>query len=212
MHSDLLERGRIAREAIDVPAFPLASIRAAVAHPVPAAPRRRSLVAAIAASVSIVAIAAAAEIVQQAHIILPASGGIVISSDAKSSSRWIHTNAEVRDAAARLDFPATIPVGLPVGTRPIRLTTAGSSLLAIDYNLPGAQRRSHHMLWIFLANPSSMAALHASSAGSRPLYRLRMNEDMQFFRAGAEQVIIVSNGLTLSEFAAIKRAMERAAQ
>ncbi len=211
MHSDLLERSRIAREAIDVPAFPLASIRAAVARPAPAPARRRSIVAAIVASVSIVAIAAAAEVVQQTRIHFLRQGGLVVSSPDMRSAHDIHSTGEIRAAAARLGFKATIPTGLPDGTIPVRLNTGGKSYLAIDYDLPGIARRSHHMLWIFLADPQTISSQNVSHTSSGRVMRLKMNNEMQTFRAGAEQVIIVSNGLTWSEFAAIKRAMQREA-
>lgn len=211
MHADLLERCRAAREHIEVPPFPLTSIRTAAARATKPAPRRRTLAAAVLTSLSIVSIAAAAEVLVQTHIHFPPAGGMVISSDAKPSSRAIHSEAEIREAAEHLDFPAILPSGLPEGTQPVRLTTAGSDLLAIDYDLPGVQRRSHHMLWVFLANPSTMAGLKAPYASSSPLYRLHMKDDVALFRAGAEQVIMVSNGLTATEFAAIKRSMEQEA-
>ncbi len=131
---------------------------------------------------------------------------MVISSSVKTSSRPIHSEAEIRDAAEHLDFRAILPSGLPEGTKPIRLYTAGTSLLAVTYDLPGAERRSHHLLWIFLANPNTMASPYSRPAA----YQLRTGHamSMDLWRTGPEAVIVVSNGLTASELARIKRAMQ----
>src|SRR6185437_10612060 len=204
MQSDLLERCRAARESIQVPPFPSTRIRLAADRPRQIL-RRRSFAAACIAGLSAFAIAAAA-VWQQTHISFTHSGGIVIRSDAHSGSRPIHSEAEIRAAAAHLNFRAILPQGLPAGTKPIRLFTSGSDVLAITYNLPGAYRRSHHMLWIFLANPSTLSGKIPSA---NP-YRLRTfgpTMSSAHWRAGPEEVIVVSNGLTLAELAALRRAM-----
>jgi hypothetical protein len=204
MHSELLERFRIARNNIVVPTFPLSSIRLA-AQSAPHHRARGPIAAAIAVSLFAAGIAAAT-VMLQTHITFTPSGGMLIKSDAKSGSRPIHSEAEVREAARHLNFPAILPAGLPEGTEPIRLFTSGSDLIAVTYNLPGAQRRSHHLLWIFLANPAAMSPWKAPRAA----YQLRTGRMTQaHWRAGSEEVIVVSNGLTPQELAAIKRAMIR---
>lgn len=206
MHSDLLERCREAREHIGVPAFPASSIRAAAGRKPQPILRRRSVAAVLAATLSLAAIAAAAEMAQQTHVRFTPSGGMVLSSDAKSGSRPIHSTAEIQQAARRLAFPAVLPAGLPAGTQPVRLFTSGRDLIAITYNLPGIERRSHHFLWVFLTDPKALT--NAPPSGAR--YKLRTGGRLSqaHWRVGAEEVIVVSNGLTAQELAAMKRAMQ----
>jgi hypothetical protein len=206
MQFDLLEQCRAARESIQVPPFPLAQIRRAADRPIPIL-RRRSAVAAAIAGFSAFAIAAAA-VWQQSHIVFTPSGGMVIRSDAHSGSRPIHSDAEVRDAASHLNFHAVLPKGLPPGTTPIRLFTSGRDVLAITYNLPGAYRRSHHLLWIFLANPSTLSGkFPAAKTYKDRTFGRTMSQ--AHWRVGHEEVIVVSNGLTAAELATLKRAMEQ---
>jgi len=209
MHYDLLERCREARERMEAPAFPLEAIRAAIRCSSQPTPRRRSISAAIIASFSILAVAAAAEVLQQTHVQFTPSGGMVISSNAKMGSRPIHTYAEIQEAARRLDFPAVLPTGLPTGTKPIRLFTAGTSMLAVTYDLAGAQRQSH-LLWIFLTNRATMSGPAQRFQGR---YKLQAGERMllRAWHVGKEAVLVVSNGLRDQEFGAIKRAMEHEA-
>jgi hypothetical protein len=206
MHSDLLERGRALRDLIEAPAFPLAAIRAAAARPAARAPRRRTFVAVVLAGFSIAAIAAAAEVVQRAHLVFVPSGGMIVSSATKLSSREIHTDADIREAAKHLDFQAVLPAGLPDGAQPIKLDMAGTSLLTITYALPVSQDGSRHKVWIFLANPL------VTSPSGVPLarYHARNGYPSEVWRVGQEQVIVVSDGMAKPGFAAIKDAMERA--
>lgn len=206
MHSDLLERAQIARENIHVAPFPLDAIRAATSRSAQRPHWRRWPMVALVASLSLVAMGAAGEVVSQTHVHFTPTGGMVIASDAKTGSRPISSTSEVREAAAHLNFAAVLPAGLPDGTTPVRLYTSGSDLMAVTYNLPGAWRASHHLLWIFLANPQTLGSqeLHA------PAYQLRPDSRMlrAQWRAGAEEVIVVSNGLTQTELQTIKRAMK----
>lgn len=208
MHFDLLERCREVREHIAVPPFPSSSIRAAAEPGPQSLLRRRSIAAALAATLSVAAIAAAAEIAQQSHIRFTPSGGIVLSSDAKSGSRPISSDAEIREAAQHLDFQAILPEGLPAGTKPIRLFTSGRDLIGITYTLPGSERRSHHFLWVFLTDPKTL-----TNAPPATRYNLRTGDRMSqaHWRVGPEEVIVVSNGLTAQELAAMKSAMQQSA-
>lgn len=206
MHSDLLERARVARENINVARFPLDGIRAAMSRTEQRRPRWRLPLTALVTCLSIVAMAAAAEVVTQTHVHFMPTGGMVISSGAKSGSRSIGSDSEVRKAATHLNFEAVLPAGLPDGTKPIRLYTSGSDLMAITYDLPGTWRSSHHLLWIFLANPQTIS----SQTISAPRYQLRPDGHMSEarWRIGAEEVIVVSNGLTAAELEAIEHAMK----
>jgi hypothetical protein len=210
MHSDLLERAQAARERIGVPAFPVASIRSAAARAPKPAPRRRTLLAAILAGFSVVAIATAAEVLQT-HIKFTPGGGMVISSVGKGATTLNPTDDEIREAAARLDFHAIVPSGLPEGTVAKQLQ-GGSSAMDIRYDLPGAERASHHMLYIFLANPATISGKApglASPRSNRTTFAALTRAEL--FRVGDEQVIVVSNGLTAPELASIKASMQAAA-
>lgn len=211
MHSDLSERCRIARENMNIPPFPSLSIRTAVERAGRPAPRRYSFGVALLAGVSAITIAAAAAVLQHTRVHFSPLGGLVISSVDKMVSRPVHTNAEIRQAAEHLDFQAILPEGLPDGTMPVRLLAVDKSLLVITYNLPGIQRGSHHWLSIVIANPTTMSASTASIAAR---YGLRSGKNMSraHWRVGREDVITLSNGLTLPELARIKQAMEQAAQ
>jgi hypothetical protein len=206
MHADLLETSRQVRERIEAPPFPLAAIRAATVRTETRSSGRRSVVAIVLAGFSIAAIAAAAEVTHQSHLTVLPSGGIVVAAgNAKLSSREIHTEAEIREAAKQLDFQATLPSGLPEGATPTKLDMGGTNLLVITYALPSSQSGRGDKLWIFLANPATISQADAAR------YRSRNGYASERWRVGAEQVIVVSNGLKSADFAAIKDAMERAA-
>lgn len=207
MLSDLTHLAREARESIEIPPFPAYAIRTAAQHQ-PRVPRRRSAAATALAVLSLAGIAAAAAL-HGTHLTFTHSGGLVIASNVQNGSVAIHDDAPVRAAAQKLDFTAILPAGLPKGTKPAQLYTAGRSLMAVTYDLPGAQRASHHLLWIFLADP----AIVSGSPSRAPKYGWRTGKSMiaSHWRIGPEEVIVVSNGLTQSERAAIKSAMEREA-
>jgi hypothetical protein len=211
MHSELSERCRLTRELISVPPFPLASIRSGAQHPTRPPARRRPFIAIALASLSIVTIAAAAEITHRAHIQFTPTGGIIIQADPKTKvfGGPIHSDKEIREAATRLNFAPILPEGLPDGTKPIRVAVFGPDLLAITYDLPGAQRRTHHMLWISIANPTTMAKASAPDV-HKTVREMRMSQT--HWRVGPEEVIVVSNGATDAEIATIKRAMQRTAR
>lgn len=205
MHFDLHERCMAARSEITVPSFPSDAILAGANRVSQPRAKRRTGPAIAAVALSLIAAAAAAELAQQTHVRFTRSGGFVIKSDGMSASRTIHSEADIRQAAARLNFKAILPAGLPPGTQPVRLFTSGNDLLAVTYDLPGAERRSHHFLWIFLANPdtfSNAPRKHWSQNLQTGKHMLRAN-----WRSGAEQVIVVSNGLTPAELATMKTAM-----
>lgn len=143
----------------------------------------------------------------QSHLNFTPSGRLVVSSSARTTSRSIDSDADVREAASHLNFTPVLPAGLPAGTKPIRLYTSGHDLIAVTYDLPGAWRSSHHLLWIFLANPATIGEHHLPPSR----YRLRPDGRMSqaHWIAGNEAVVVVSNGLTAAELQAIKTAMLR---
>ena len=208
MHSDLYELCATVRDGMAVPPFPRASIHASVANAAP--PRRRKYVMpALVATGALLAMAAAAEVATQTHIGFTPSGGMVIESPLNGGSRAISSDAEIKEAASHLNFRAVLPAGLPEGTKATRLESLGSDAMVVYYDLPGAWRASHHLAWIFLANPATLG--NQSSSPAR--YSLRSGGRMSqaHWRVGAEEVIVVSNGLTAGEIDTIKQAMQREA-
>lgn len=208
MQYSLSELCESARARIAVPPYPRLAILARAQHASAHSPRKRSFVAAVIAGLSIVAIAAAAEVATQSHVRFTPSGGFVVSSSAKMASRRIHSDAEIREAAQQLNFAAVLPAGLPKAARPAQLFTAGKDMLAVTYDLPGPGRAPHHRLWVFLMNPATMGAYHA------PLDRYRLHPRGRTYatlmwRAGSEQVIAVSNGLTPADLMRMKVAMQQ---
>ena len=187
----------------EIPPFPREAIRAAAQRPQPhQQPRKRIALAAFAAGLSLVAIAAAAEVAVRTHVTFN-SGGIVLSSD-KLEKRAITSNADVQEAATHLSFRAVAPAGLPAGTTPVQLES-GRDILVVKYELPAVGSEPHPTLWILLTDPQSISNGPALKErfGFAP-GKMRLGE---FFRVGDEQVMLVSNGLTLEQANAIKQAM-----
>jgi hypothetical protein len=207
MDSELFELCDSARERMTVPVFPLASIRSAAqrpAHPARSG-RKRSITAIVAVGLSILTVAAAAELAAQSHIRFTPSGGMVLTSSANMGSHPIHSDAEVPQAAGHLNFRVVLPAGLPAGATPIRLFTSGSDVMAVTYDLPGAWRSSHHLLWIFLANSAALGTQTMTTVRDE----LRPDDRMSQWRwrTGGEEVIVISNGLTRTELETMKAAM-----
>jgi len=199
MHSDILQRSLEIRGSIQAPSFPLEAIRIA-ARRAERPTRRMPVIAALIAGCSIVAIAATAQVVQQTRLRFMPSGGIVISSNSQST-QFVRGDGQIQAASERLDFHVTLPLGLPANASPLKVDVAGTSLLAITYALPNA-----HHLWIMLVNPR---ATSGSLAPAPPRHGKHIRA--QFWRIGAEDVLVASDGLTPAQFASIKHAMERAA-
>jgi hypothetical protein len=119
---------------------------------------------------------------------------------------------------------------LPQGAELISLGRAGTSAVLLQYNLPGAWRRSNHLQWIVLANPEAFGGAPTSDeqkvnqSASRGNFRI--TEDgtrilfMQTtgsgggvrFSAGREEVIVLKSLLTAPELAAFKRIMQATAR
>lgn len=198
MHSDLADRCSAARAEIDVPAFPWEAIRTGAQSTAPSVVRRRTAAAIGVAVLSLAAIGAAAEIAVQSHISVTRHGGMVITSSVKAGSHVIYGNAEIVEAAKHLDFVATLPAGLPRGAKPAQLYTAGTSILAITYDIP-----KHHRLWVFLANPDAVGS--TQNVGVQRHAHSRMVS--MRWRSGNEEVIAVSDGLSTRELDMIKDAM-----
>lgn len=204
----------VAREAIAVPAIPLDAIRAgAQSRPSESARRRRrGVLAAVIASFSVVAVAAAAEMFGHVQISLQPSGVMRVAFDG-TGEHWAPvrnpTDRDLQKAARAMNFPVILPTGLPQGTTPMMLAVLGSGAMQIVYDLPGASRRSNHLLFVTLANPKSVA-----SDGAKPLRGEYSMEGGQTKGAGAarwmvgqEEVIVLKSTITPAELAHFKAAM-----
>jgi hypothetical protein len=151
-----------ARADLMVPVIPIDAIRrAACDRPAQrAGRRRRGVLAAAIAGLSVVAAAAAAEMFGHVQVSLDPSGVAHLSFDGNGGRLTQVRNPNERDmqkAARALNFPVTLPKGLPEGTTAAQLMVFGPGAMEIAYNLPGAQRRSNHLLFVILANPPALS-------------------------------------------------------
>jgi hypothetical protein len=203
-----------AREAITVPAFPLGAIRQAVQ----AGPdrrngrRRRAAIAAVVAGLSIVTAAAAAQVFGGVQISLDPSGKVNMYFNGSSGFRGPVRNpkeADLQAAARAMNFPVILPKGLPRGTDAEGLMVAGPGAMHIAYNLPGAWRRSNHLLFVVLANPKSVAPESAPAPHTK--YSLQFGQTTGIgavrWMVGEEEVIVLKSTITPAELAHFKAAM-----
>jgi hypothetical protein len=214
MQSNFERSCRTAREGIAVPAIPLAAIRHGMQnrHGERAGRLRRGVIAAIVASLSIVAAAAAAEIFGHVQVSLNPSGAVHLYFDGADGYRGVVRNPKEQDfqkAARAMNFPVILPKGLPKGTKAEALFVLGSGAMQITYNLPGAWRRSNHLLFVMLANPKSVAPENAKPPHSK--YTLQFGQTTGVgavhWMVGQEEVIVLKSTITPSELAHFKAVM-----
>jgi hypothetical protein len=202
------------RELIAVPAFPLGVIR----HAAQAGPnrkngrRRRAAISAVLAGLSIVTAAAAAQLFGGVQISLNPSGTVHIYFDRMSKYPGPvrnPTQADIQAAARAMNFPVTLPKGLPKGTDAEGLMVAGPGAMHIAYNLPGAWRRSNHLLFVILANPKSVVPESAPAPHTK--YSLQFGQTTGNgavrWMVGEEEVIVLKSTITPAELAHFKAAM-----
>ncbi len=203
-----------ARELIEVPSVPLAAIRRGADTQVTSrfGKRRRGFIAALITGASIAAVAAGAQVWSGSHIYFNRSGSMLVAFNRGADIKNPTTN-ELRSAARDADFPVVLPEGLPTGTTATTLMR-GSSVLLLQYNLPGALRRSNHLLLIFLANPQTLSnSLQRAPSKFRLEFPLICGGNCWFASGGVhwtighEEVLIPRSLLTSSELAHIKSAM-----
>ena len=214
MQSNFEVACRTAREAIAIPALPLDAIRVgAQSRPSESARRRRrGVLAAAVASLSVVAVAAAAEMFGHVQISLQPSGAMRVAFDG-TGAHWAPvrnpTEQDLQKAARAMNFPVILPKGLPQGTRPEMLVVLGSGAMQIVYDLPGASRRSNHLLFVTLANPKSVAP--ESAKLPRGEYTMEVGQTKGAGAArwtvGQEEVIVLKSTITPVELARFKAAM-----
>ncbi|HEY5426576.1 MAG TPA: hypothetical protein VIJ77_08515 [Candidatus Tumulicola sp.] len=163
---------------------------------------------------SAVAIAAAAEIYARTHVFLNSESGIapVIAVDPGTTGTVNQhaTDADLRAAAKRLDFPVVLPAGLPIGTTPFQLVVVGKSAMQITYDLPGAWRRSDHLLFVLLTNERDVVNLKGASVPAYARRGLPMQQhprNILVWQVGNEVVVAMANNITMREMADMRRAM-----
>lgn len=193
-----------AREEIKVPQLPMIQIREAVAQKKPAVRARRGgAVGLTSIGLAMVAMAAAAELWNGAHVvILPR--GVFLSADSGFVVQSNPTGRDVATTARAMRFPVTLPGGLPYGTKLKALMRFGSGAMMMQYDLPGAWRSSDHLFVVVLAAPKSV--------GRADSHRYKMN--LQFgrpgtlqWRIGGEDVIIPHSTITPQELTTMKKTM-----
>jgi len=163
---------------------------------------------------SAVAIAVAAEIYARTHVFLNSNGGMapVIAVDPGTAGTLNQhaTDADLRAAAQRLDFPVVLPAGLPAGTTPFQLSVIGKSAMEITYDLPGAWRRSDHLLFVLLTNERDVVDLNGASVPANARRGLPMQQHLrtiQVWQVGHEVVVAMADNITMQEIDAMRRAM-----
>ena len=205
---------RAARDAISVPPIPLEAIRSAAqaGSQTYTSGRRRAVLIAVVASVSLVAAAAAAEFYGRVQVMLGPSGAVNVSFDPGSAYRAVIRNpkpADFEKAARAMDFPVVFPTGLPQGTRAEVLMVFGPSAMQIVYDLPGAWRRSNHLLVVMLANPAAVAT--GTAHPPRAKYQLQFvpaeGRGAARWTVGRENVILLNSQITPAELAHFKASM-----
>jgi hypothetical protein len=102
-----------------------------------------------------------------------------------------------------------LPKGLPQGTRPEMLVVLGSGAMQIVYDLPGASRRSNHLLFVMLANPKSVAPDSAKRPQGTYTMEYGQKKGLGAVRwmVGQEEVIVLKSTITPAELAHFKAAM-----
>lgn len=203
MQSDFLTACQHTRERMEIPPAPTAAIRhAARNRGTEQGKHRRTVVAAFAASIFLVAVAAAA-VLSRTHVQVMKSGWVHISSDTLTYTKR-PTEQQLRSAATKLDFPAILPTGLPAGSVLAGIARFGTEALVLQYNLPGSWRASHHLLKMVIAHRTASGV---SVDGARTLYTLASKPVQAHWNVGQEEVIAVGYAATPAELANIKRAM-----
>ncbi len=213
MSSDFSRLCAFARAEIAVPPAPMGAIRDAATRPIePGSFRSKRFAGAAAALFSAAALAAAASILGHTHVFFDSNLNLKIATD---SGKYVRhpTRNDLRAAAARADFRVVYPSGLPPGTTPMQMIGAGRSAIAITYDLPGAWRRSDHLLWVVLANAKIVSGPAHSITNPEERYRWVLTPGghrlraTQVWQVGNEVVIIQADNITPAEIANIKHAM-----
>lgn len=203
---------KCARELLHVPAIPMDAIRTRARETErPARGRRRTLVAGLLAGLSIVAVATATELLGARIAFDPHGPTRVYAIGGKMVPH--PTRDDFRAAVDGMNFPVVLPVGLPPHTNATALFRIAKNALFISYDLPGAWRRSNHMLQIAVADPRIVTTGSALPAIHMPMSFETggpVANGAQLWHIGAEDVIVLSNTMTPAERTHLKNAMAAA--
>jgi hypothetical protein len=82
--------------------------------------------------------------------------------------------------------------------------------MQITYNLPGAWRRSNHLLFVILANPKSVTSQGAPPAHGKYALQFGQSKGLgaERWMVGQEEVIVLKSTITAAELAHFKAAMK----
>lgn len=194
-----------ARLSIDVPEIPLAAIRDAAQQRSSPSKRSKRVTAGILAGVVILGGAAAVELWKGTHVSFGPSGTMRLSTVEEFRLKKNPTADDLRNVARRATFPVQFPTGLPAGTT-IAEIGFGPSILLVDYNLPGAWRRSNHLLRIALIDPRALTSPSSPHAFVFRIGGLAAKGSVRW-SIGQELVIVMRSMATPAELENIKRAM-----
>ncbi|MDE2480878.1 MAG: hypothetical protein KGN02_01645 [bacterium] len=199
-----------AREAIRVPAIPIDAIRLGAQRARrPTLNRKRSILAGLVAGISIVAVAAATELLGARIAFDPHGAMRVYAIGGKMVPH--PTRDDFQAAIDGVTFPVVLPVGLPSGTNATGLFRLAKSALVISYDLPGEWRRSNHVLQVAVADPRIVTTSGALPALHMPMSFETGGSGGALWHIGGEDVIVLNSTMTAAELAHFKNAMIAAA-
>ncbi len=201
MSSDFVSRGRAAREELSVPPVPLEWIRSR-AH---VARTRDRLRAVVACAVLVVAALGTgtgiAKTVYDGVRLRLGLGGAALTVRSIVDTRN-PTAADLRAAIANATFPIVLPVGLPAGSRVIRVLASADghpSAVFVSYvDRGGRDSGSFGLLDPNVVESDASAANASASLG-----------DVLRRRVGGETLIVGKRYVSPADFARITSAMER---
>lgn len=206
MSADLGSLFKKARQELEVPSVPLSAICEAAfqRRPSVAGKRRRGLLAALWAFGSVAAVAAAAEIWHAAHFSYDRRGTMEIRSPELIAKRNPTTNDLAR-AARSANFHVVFPAGLPAGTK-LESLGYGRGVIFLQYGLPGAWRRSDHIVTMVLTSSETLATKVKNHPGEFVLAFRGLNAHSPQWSVASERIIVSQSTLTPKELAAIESA------
>jgi hypothetical protein len=214
MLSNFEDSCREARAAVEVPAFPLAAIRATATRrsSEPARPAGKRLWPLLLAGFALVGVAAAAEYMIGMHISVSSSGPLALSTTERGHFRNHPSDADMSDAVRSANFQAELPPWVPGSGKPTQMFYSPSAIL-LSYDLPGESRRSNHMFWIVLANPLTLDATKSDPhVPVRLILGGEAGKGSVTWHIGNEAVIVPHSTATAAELAHIKSALEAQAR
>lgn len=200
MPSDFSMSGRIARDAIPVPALAMDAIRLR-SHRGRARGRARTIAACAALSLGAVGVGVGAKIYDGVHVWL--AGGKVSSVFHSGVLMRQPTASDLQAAIAHATFPIVFPVGVPAGSR-VNMVTLGPierpSAITISYQNAASGFKASFVLLDPAVVDTEGAVPPAGSVHStaRAAYH---------WRVGGEVVVVRADGISQPDLDAIKAAM-----